>query len=239
MSYYPGYNRRKYYGQGDYDGYYDCGHYYKGCYYDDYDDCYEYEKGKKYYGYHKFDKCGCCERDCDGRRISKYRNCPKKRPVTDTLCDCCYKPLEYALKQLVSTGSVEIWVETGGAINYTGPINWVRNGIVKMQAGGKPVFIPVCRIVEAKTDVAISIDLLKPCCRPRTGECRCCECNIRKQLKKIKEANLKITWTVAGINSPGPAANIVDIGEGVVILSFGSDVSIVPICKISSFEVVV
>ncbi|GAA0178825.1 hypothetical protein SH2C18_18120 [Clostridium sediminicola] len=60
MSYCPRYNRRKYYGQGNYDGYYDSYQCYEDDYYD-YEDYHKYGKQKKYDGYQKFDKCSCFE----------------------------------------------------------------------------------------------------------------------------------------------------------------------------------
>ncbi|WP_461205419.1 hypothetical protein [Clostridium sp. DL1XJH146] len=218
MSYYPHYDRKKMYGEYE---------------------KYECDNEKETKNQEKKVKCGCCEKDCCGNKISKYRYCPKGEPIRDSICDCCVRPVEYVLKQLIGKGEVKIW--TSSIIEFTGIICEVCDSLVTFNENVEGIIvIPICQIIEIKNDCLQSIDLLKPCCRKRTGECRCCECPLRKKFEEYQQGNLKVIYRFIGDPAPIPtAAAVVKVGEGVVILFDGTVYYAVPICKITSVSVAV
>lgn len=183
--------------------------------------CYSFYNRRKYYGYDYYGCCGCDEDQ-----------------IKDTICDCCVKPMENVLKQLKGENNVII-LTTSGTEGIKGKIICVKDSIVTMDVtsgSNQGIYtIPICQITEVIHPMVQSLYLFKPCGCQRTGECRCCECSLRKKLEKFKKMATNVKFLVVGLPAGDFSgdATIVKVGEGIVVFKIRENYFAVSICKIT------
>lgn len=181
---------------------------------------YSFYNRRKYYGYDYYGCCGCEE------------------GIKDTICDCCVKPMEKVLKQLKGKNDVII-LTTSGTEGIKGRIICVKDSIVTIDvtSGSRLGIytIPICQVTEVIHPMVKSLYLFKPCGCQRTGECRCCECSLRRKLERLKKMNINVRFLVVGLPAGdfSGEATIVKVGEGIVVFEIKGNYFAVSICKIT------
>lgn len=187
---------------------------------------YSFYNRRKYYEYDYYGCCGCDEDQ-----------------IKDSICDCCVKPMENVLKQL--RGEYNVIILTTSGVEYEsnslkGKILCVKDSIVTMDvSSGKTAginYIPICQITEVIHPAVKQVYLDEPCGCERTGECRCCECPLRRKLNIFKKKGIAVKFVVTGlpIDDTSGEATIVKVGEGVVIFKIRENYFAVSICKITT-----